>query len=704
MSKFILPPISEEQSKILSLIKEQNLIIDSVAGSGKTTTNLYLAKTFPDHKILILTYNSKLRLETKQKAEDLAFSNIEIHTFHSFCVRFFKSPCHNDTYMRKILDKGLSFCSAVDFDIVIIDESQDLIPLYSRLIKLILFEMKNSKKPRICFLGDENQCIYQFNGADERYLLYADQIFNPIDNNGEDKIEWGKAKLSQSFRVTKPIADFINKCMLKKNRIAAVKQGLAVIYVICDSFCNQKDGNIPNSPLFHLLDCLKKGYKYEDIFILCPSTKNPKAPIKYFANILTELHIPIYVPNLEDEKLNAKILENKVVFSTFHQAKGLERKVVIVYGFDSSYFTFFKKNYNPLICPNELYVAATRASELLILIHHENNDYLQFLDKSMIDKFSIKIGQMNNYIFPIKNRQMQTSVTELVRHLPCEIIEKALTYIDIEETQKEEDFIDVPVHVRQREIYYEDVSDINGTAIPAWFELQASPNNTQSQVRDNIINRTKMFLKRNNTDNNQIEIPELLERSNIWNSTKSGYKFKVKQITNYNWLSPQNLEKCLNRLKKHISKAADFEVKINMIGEEELLFRELTGYIDSWDELNVWEFKCVSNLTDEHKLQLAIYMYLFEMKLHIRKKRISKEKNKGLHKRKGKYGKWIYEANLKMNYFLINILNNNIFKIKSSLSRLKEMIKALFEYKYQERKIESTEDFINRNLSINAIK
>ena len=77
-----------------------------------------------------------------------------------------------------------------------------------------------------------------------------------------------------------------------------------------------------------------------------------------------------------------------------------------------------------------------------------------------------------------------------------------------------------------------------------------------------------------------------------------------------------------------------------------------------------------------------------------------KEKNRvGNNNRKGKYGKCIYETNVKMNYFLINILNNHIFKIKAKLSSLREMIKVLFEYKYEDRKSESTEEFINRNLN-----
>ena len=39
-----LPEISTEQKYIIDSIQNNNVIVDSVAGSGKTTTNLFIAK------------------------------------------------------------------------------------------------------------------------------------------------------------------------------------------------------------------------------------------------------------------------------------------------------------------------------------------------------------------------------------------------------------------------------------------------------------------------------------------------------------------------------------------------------------------------------------------------------------------------------------------------------------------------------------
>ena len=67
----------------------------------------------------------------------------------------------------------------------------------------------------------------------------------------------------------------------------------------------------------------------------------------------------IYVLLSDEEKLDSDVLKNKLVFSTFHQAKGLERKFVT-------------------ICSNEFYVAVTQASERLILLHDIKHNFLNF--------------------------------------------------------------------------------------------------------------------------------------------------------------------------------------------------------------------------------------------------------------------------------------------------------------------------------------
>ena len=55
-----LPEISSEQNNIIEQLSlNNNVVVDSVAGSGKTTSNLHIALHFNHKNILLLTYKYK---------------------------------------------------------------------------------------------------------------------------------------------------------------------------------------------------------------------------------------------------------------------------------------------------------------------------------------------------------------------------------------------------------------------------------------------------------------------------------------------------------------------------------------------------------------------------------------------------------------------------------------------------------------------
>lgn len=97
-------------------------------------------------------------------------------------------------------------------------------------------------------------------------------------------------------------------------------------------------------------------------------------------------------------------------------------------------------------------------------------------------------------------------------------------------------------------------------------------------------------------------------------------------------------------------------------------------------------------------------MYLFESRLSMfrtKKKivrKLKKNSNSHFKKKNRKYGNWIKRTNERMKYFLMNILSNKILRIKSTLPKLKEMIKILIEYKYGEKKEQSLEEFLEKNI------
>ena len=132
----------------------------------------------------------------------------------------------------------------------------------------------------------------------------------------------------------------------------------------------------------------------------------------------------------------------------------------------------------------------------------------------------------------------------------------------------------------------------------------------------NTINLNKKKHNINDINIQKLKTEELLYLSNCWNAYKNGYLFKIYQITNYGWLEDKKLDECIIRLTElNISKNSLFEYNLEIENELELLNRKLIGYIDCIDkEKNiVYEFKCVQKLEKEHHLQLALYMYMYEL-------------------------------------------------------------------------------------------
>ena len=620
--KNMLPEPSEEQIQIVNKISTNNIVVDSVAGSGKTTTNLYIALHHSDVKILLLTYNARLKDETRKKVKDNKINNLEVHSYHSFCVKYYHHKCFDDDIMKQILKNDTTPLQNFKFDVIIVDEAQDMNKLYFNLVKKI-FKDNDFHETRICIIGDKYQCIYdKMKGANPKYITNAENEFT------FNSIPWIRLKLSQSFRLTNNIANFVNKIMLHEDRIIASKQGVKVKYVVCE--------NIYNEPYPYVKKFIKD-YKYnpEDIFIIAPSVKNnakrygvnkSEKPINVLENCIKRyLKIPVYATSSNEEKLDQDIIDGKLVISTIHQTKGLERKVVFYIGFDSSYFKFNKRHASQDICPNELYVATTRSSKILYLFHNKEFKFLPFINHSMINNCSEVIGKLpkfdNEDKYETHTNFFNRYVSEVAKYVPDEIIDECYSLLEIEQLRSIGQEIVINTKTSQGTMF-ESVSDINGILIPLAYNL---------------------FLH-----GVEIDISNLVDSAlEIW-SNSTGYVFKKDQITDFNWISLKELNDCFNRLSSlNINKDATFEKKLTSIPFkfEPRDFVKLHGIVDCIHNDNVYEFKCVKKLRKEHFLQLAIYAYML--------------KNK--------------------KYYLYNIITNELYQICCSDENLDYIVKTLLK-------------------------
>jgi len=612
--------MSDEQNIIVNTINNNNnIIVDAVAGSGKTTTILHIANKYKNLKVLVLTFNSKLKIESREKVKKLKLTNIEIQTYHSFCVNHYDRNVIDDCKLYNLLYNSNGISKQFEYDLIIIDEIQDMTFLYYKLVMKIFNE--NNRGFKICLFGDKMQSIFTFNNSDNRFLTMGDKIFN------HNNFEWVKLNLSVSFRITAPMANFINRCVLNEDRIISHKEGANVRYIVCNIF--------KNYPFLEVKKYLKK-YNYSDIFILAPSVKSETSPIRMLANRLTRENIPLYVPTSDSEKIDNDIIKGKLVISSFHQVKGLERKVVIVYNFDSSYFTYYKKDAICSKCDDALYVALTRASEKMSVIHHHENDYFRFINIDKLKKETEFIKYDNIALsHTIEKKDKPIIVSQLTQHISSNLLTGIINRLDIKIIKNASEIINIPIKIKEGDLY-ESVSEITGTAIPSLYEYFKTKN---ISLLSNLKNNSSMIseFKKFYTDYKYYDdagksdiIKKHLHLSNYYCSEMCGYKYKLNQIMNYDWLHIDELNQAFQRLdtifptsdiefeklvefncNDHIHKKNKPKYITDLIKILESEKKHIRGSIDCITSDSMYELKTVTGLKNEHIVQLVIYGFLY---------------------------------------------------------------------------------------------
>lgn len=669
---------SGEQQHILNNIKGgYNILGDCVAGSGKTTSVLLIAQNNPRKKIVQITYNSQLKSEVRQKAKVYGIENIEIHTYHSLVVKYYDHRGHDDAVVRKIIEKKTPPSRFVaSFDILIVDEAQDMTLLYYRLVNKFIKDMR--RFPQMVVLGDQYQAIYKFKDADPRFLTLAPRLW---------ACDFTPVTLTTSYRLTNQIAAFVNEIMLGRERIKAIRDGPRVLYTSCDVW------NSSRVIARRLQDLIEGGtIKPDDIFVLAPSIKSPDAPIRRLENALVALGIPCFYPTSDDRKLDEDVIRGKVVFSTYHQSKGRERKVVLVYGFDISYFEFVSQGADETLCPEALYVAATRASEHLILIKSIGKRPLPFLKKKLtamrgLPYLTIYEPHKNDpdnydatYTAPPPDPEKRVTVTELVKFLKEHHIKQLQDIMPflLKETTAATFSVSVPNKIMCENGKYEDVSELTGIAIPAMFEVHRTGKSTiQESVNleyDNIQRANDhQFLREcyAKLPTPICTVPDYIYLTVMYVSLTGKIYHKLAQMQRFDWLTGGVVAECMKPLYENLSEAVRFErpIEHTSMRYSEYGRIKIVGRVDAIDDAILWEIKCVGELSLEHFLQLIVYAWVWNCE---------------------------HEHDLGPRQFkILNITTGQVFELDRASHLIEEVMKILFDNRFRETDVISDGAFVD---------
>ena len=327
------------------------------------------------------------------------------------------------------------------------------------------------------------------------------------------------------------------------------------------------------------------------------------------------------------------------------------------------------------------------------MIHDHKQDFLPFLNKNKLQLYVNIIGKL--YFKTFENntvtKSIDTKATDLVNHLPYEQILKCLEYLQINQIRQKSDIIKISTKTKE-DHGFESVSEITGTAIPLYYEY---------------LLKGKVVLKNNNFFEiiNNCSKENLLKITNNWCSHKSGYIFKNTQITNYNWLTDEILDSCANRLKSlDISGDVKFEQEL----KHTVLNRNIIGYYDCLNNNNFYEFKCVKEIKNEHYIQLAIYAYLYEVNNNNIINKLQDETVE-LNKLQNDFDALMMindietkttDLKAQKNYYLYNILSDELFQINFTFENLETMVHNLINYKYYNNNDINDDVFLEKNLII----
>jgi len=499
---------------------------------------------------------------------------------------------------------------------------------------------------------------------------------------------------------------FVNEAMFGYKMMETCKSGEPVTYI------RNSRHNIEKTVVFTIKEPLENGTKPGEIFVLAASVKGVNSNVRKMENALVDQNIPCHVPMFDTDKLDDRVIGGKIVFSTFHCAKGRQRKYVFIVGFDNNYFNQFARTLtDTTTCPNTLYVGCTRATHGLYLLEFDQFptdrplDFLKMGHYDFIKSEFVKFKGIPRSIFyqddaadkarSLIDKKYETP-SKMIKFIPDAVLDYISPILDrlFTACSPISHTIDIPMIVETNAGFFESVSDLNGIAIPAMFYDRLHRENLLYKMVENALIEMKenehLYLKQivNDLPVQCESISDYLLLANVYTAIQERLYFKLKQIDGYNWISEKIANDCIERLESIIGIEMEGEnpqvlpehiiihhsmeeqhAKIDQVlapyFPENMRFR-FSAIVDLLTDASIWELKCTGEISMDHKLQVCIYAWLWEMM--------------------GKPAR---------DFKIMNIITGEILIMNYDPDELSQIVIALLKGRYENLAIKTDEEFIH---------
>ncbi len=201
--------LSPIQRQIIDDKDSPHIVVAAGPGSGKTKTlvhklaALLLMEDVKHEQLLMLTFSRAAATEFKKRLIELigrAARFVEIKTFHAYCFDLLgkvgsleKSGTILKTAIEKIRNKEIE-ASRIAKSVLVLDEAQDMDADEFELVRVL---MEWNDGMRVIAVGDDDQNIFEFRGADSRYM--AGLIYDFQAKKYEMSVNYRSARLLTTF-------------------------------------------------------------------------------------------------------------------------------------------------------------------------------------------------------------------------------------------------------------------------------------------------------------------------------------------------------------------------------------------------------------------------------------------------------------------------------------------------------------------------
>ncbi|MEK9138066.1 MAG: UvrD-helicase domain-containing protein, partial [Bacteroidota bacterium] len=348
--------LDSQQEQFAKRLPHGHAMVSGVPGSGKTvillSRALYLAKENPDWQILVMTYNkslcSRLLSRIHAIADDLSFmgiphTNITITTFHAFALELANLvvPQKPDqTFWDVTVPQAALARATPRYDAVLIDEYQDFCEDWFRVcVKLAKQHAVDDASVETLFLaGDRLQGIYK-----RSEFTWANVGINVVGGQ-RSKLLKHTYRTGKSH-ITLALDYLMTHDHLRKDveRFYEGRDGIQNVSDVADEigFIHGDTGAVVD----HIRTLVNKaGVAPSDVLVLSPVWNTAQGIFDKLPQNLKQV-----------SRVSKDVDEDVMMLTTYHSAKGLERKVVIL------------ADVNAVTDPRLVYVGMTRASDRLYI-------------------------------------------------------------------------------------------------------------------------------------------------------------------------------------------------------------------------------------------------------------------------------------------------------------------------------------------------